>query len=1509
MALPWPAAANLPGGGTGTGPNVTVTDNGDGTVTMANGIVSIVIVKATSRLNSILYTYNNGTPKTTQMLLGAGEYYYGGFMLGDQTYVYSLATDPASNGGEYADIALLSSTATAGVMETHFSMLRGSQGFYSTAIMTHRSQDAAFGVTAWGVVTRVPAKFNWLSADPARNFLLGVQTTTGVKTPNSPHEITINLDGSQAGEYQDKFFYAQDHIDQKAWGWSSVGAGGSNAGMWIMTQFDFSDGGPLKRDVGTYAYNVLNNSILTGELGMGSDGNLAAGELWTKTCGPWFIYVNNVSDTITDATQASQALFSDAVAQAAAENAAWPYPWFTNPNYVQASGRGTVTGTLLISDPGGAAPALAGTWVGLEEQPTTSTATYDFQKWLKPYQFWTQTDANGNFSLPNVLAGSNYTLWAYGPGGAGTFLSQNQTGGNPPLLYTLPATPFAVNVTGGGTTNLGAITWSPTRVGSTVFELGFPDRKAGEFRHGEDYWTPDLSPQLGYPTPVWGMQMEFPVDFPNGLTYTVGESRWDTDWNYVLPSLPDQTGKYQPCTGTIQFNLAATPAAGAEASIYLGCAGDDGGNVIISVNGANLGTASGVTATPNAIGAKGFNPAYGDDSSIHCSDHGPFSDERITFPGSLLHAGQNTLTIDMNATGLTAYLMVDYLRLELTGYVPPAPASVTVYAGNNSNLVTWPVAPGATGYNILRSTVSGSGYVSLPGEQLAPVSGSDTSIATYTDTTAINGTSYYYVVQSYNPTGTSAVSPESAVALPSAGFAASAPPAPTGLTVTSSGHHSVALSWDAAPGADYYSVSRATLYSNGNGGANTLRTIVLNDATAATTFTDTTPTDGKTYGYAVQAISAAGASGPSAAVMAEPLPPPPAAAPGGLTGTALSGNTSVSLSWSPVPGATGYVIYRSTQYGGPFTFPANFVTALLETSYADAGLATNHTYYYQVTAVNVGGISAPASTAVSAGTPSVPAITSALSASAQAGQPFTYQITGTNAPTSFGASGLPAGLSVNAATGLISGMATQAGTATVSLTATNAGGTGGASLTLVVTPAAVLAPVITSATNALAQINEPFTYQITATNSPASFGANGLPAGLSVNATGLISGAATQTGSFPVGLTATNSGGTGTATLLLTVSLAPVQPPVITSAASADVQTGTFFSYQITASNAPTRFTAGLLPVGLTVNGSTGLISGVTAAVGTYTVPLGATNAGGTGTATLTLAVSAAPAVVPVITSAASATTQVGVGFNYHITASNSPVSFTASGLPAGLSVNASTGLIAGTPAAAGTYAIVLSATNGSGTGTAALALTVSPAPIIAPVITSAPTAGAQEGQSFSFQVTASNAPASYNASGLPQGLTINPANGLISGTPTQVGTFSVGLSAVNSAGTGNGTLNLTVLAGLPVATLTATPPTSVVTGSGDVGLLTVTLSSPQASDVTVRYTIKGTAVNGTDYVLLSGHKKIKAGRTSKSIKVIPTGDLGGASKKTVKLTLQPGDGYMVTDLTPVKIKLLAPGQ
>lgn len=81
----------------------------------------------------------------------------------------------------------------------------------------------------------------------------------------------------------------------------------------------------------------------------------------------------------------------------------------------------------------------------------------------------------------------------------------------------------------------------------------------------------------------------------------------------------------------------------------------------------------------------------------------------------------------------------------------------------------------------------------------------------------------------------------------------------------------------------------------------------------------------------------------------------------------------------------------------------------------------------------------------------------------------------------------------------------------------------------------------------------------------------------------------------------------------------------------------------------------------------------------------------------------------PVITSPLTASGTVGQVFTYNITASNTPTSYNAVGLPAGLSVNTSSGAITGTPTIAGTSNVTISATNGSGSDSKTLVVTVNP--------------------------------------------------------------------------------------------------------------------------------------------------------------------------------------------------------
>jgi hypothetical protein len=254
----------------------------------------------------------------------------------------------------------------------------------------------------------------------------------------------------------------------------------------------------------------------------------------------------------------------------------------------------------------------------------------------------------------------------------------------------------------------------------------------------------------------------------------------------------------------------------------------------------------------------------------------------------------------------------------------------------------------------------------------------------------------------------------------------------------------------------------------------------------------------------------------------------------------------------------------------------------------------------------------------------VPAITSASSATATTGSAFSYTITATNSPTSYGATGLPSGLSINTGTGAITGTPTALGSFNVTITAANAVGSGSITLSLTVNSNSGK-PVITSAASASALEGSDFSYKITASNSPTSYSATGLPSGISVNTTtGSISGTpAVPPGAFKITLGATNAGGTGSATLALTLAAAVPPAPVITSAASAKALEGSDFSYKITASNSPTSYSATGLPSGISVNTTTGSISGTPAVPpGAFKITLGATNAGGTGSATLSLTIS-----------------------------------------------------------------------------------------------------------------------------------------------------------------------------------------------------------------------------------------------------------------------------------------------
>jgi len=156
-------------------------------------------------------------------------------------------------------------------------------------------------------------------------------------------------------------------------------------------------------------------------------------------------------------------------------------------------------------------------------------------------------------------------------------------------------------------------------------------------------------------------------------------------------------------------------------------------------------------------------------------------------------------------------------------------------------------------------------------------------------------------------------------------------------------------------------------------------------------------------------------------------------------------------------------------------------------------------------------------------------------------------------------------------------------------------------------------------------------------------------------------------------------------------------PPVITSSNVTSGNVNISFSYQIEATDAPTSYgITGTLPAGLSLDTHTGEIFGTPTTEETQTVTISATNAEGTGTATLEITIGP-QLFFPEINSPSSATGSAGTGFEYQIEATNSPTTFAASGLPAGLTVNSETGLISGEPMETGEFTVTLTAANEAG--------------------------------------------------------------------------------------------------------------------------------------------------------------------------------------------------------------------
>ncbi len=414
---------------------------------------------------------------------------------------------------------------------------------------------------------------------------------------------------------------------------------------------------------------------------------------------------------------------------------------------------------------------------------------------------------------------------------------------------------------------------------------------------------------------------------------------------------------------------------------------------------------------------------------------------------------------------------------------------------------------------------------------------------------------------------------------------------------------------------------------------------------------------------------------------------------------------------------------------------------------------------------------------------------------------------------------LPVGMLLSSA-GVLSGTPSGTGSFNFTVSATDSGASpisGSRAYTLTVAAPTVTLPATTLPNGTAGQAYSaaitqasggiaPYTYAVTA---------GALPAGVTVNsATGALSGTPTVTGNFSFTLVATDStsGTPGQAsrsyTLAIVAPTLTVAPSTLPSGTA-----GTAYSQTLSTSGGTAPYTyalsSGALPAGLSLS-STGVLSGTPAVAGSFTFVVGVTDAGSFGGShayTLSIASPTLAITPPTLPAAA-----INASYSQALSTSGgtAPYSYVlnAGTLPSGMSLSAG-GVLSGTPTTAGNFAFTVGVTDANAfTAAQAFTLTVaSPTLTLSPPALPAGTAGSAYSQALS--ATGGTAPYSYSlATGaLPAGMSLSAA-GVLSGTPTQAGSFVFTATVTDSTAGVPGQASRSYTLSIAAPTLTPGQPT-----------------------------------------------------------------------------------------------------